>query len=217
AAESDDEASDEEGGNGVSRYMFVMARLNEDIIEQPELESVPEASDDTTEDEAGEEAETDREDADNETESDADTREEVIQRNQRKQDEYNDKVAKAKARVAELNDRFGDWYYVIADDVYKKVALGRDELIVAKEPEEGDDTADEPDTSGPLGSDGATIPGLPNVPGVNFDPSAGAVEDAIDSAEEAADDVIDEASDAAKEAVDTAAETVEQAVDAVKE
>ena len=39
-----------------------------------------------------------------------------------------------KERVAELNDRFGDWYYVISDEVYKKIAIGRDELIERHDP-----------------------------------------------------------------------------------
>src|SRR5690606_15739534 len=39
--------------------------------------------------------------------------------NKRLQDEYNETVEKGKKRVAELNQRFGDWYYVISNDVYK--------------------------------------------------------------------------------------------------
>ena len=51
-----------------------------------------------------------------------------------KQDEYEQKVADGKKHVAELNARFADWYYVISDEVYRKIHLGRDELFKKKEP-----------------------------------------------------------------------------------
>lgn len=56
-------------------------------------------------------------------------RETVKKENKRKMDEYNDKRKKAEARVAELNARFNDWFYVVSDDVYKKVQLGRADLV----------------------------------------------------------------------------------------
>ena len=181
-SESGEEAGDDEG---VNRYLFVMARYNNSMIDPPELETVPEA---ITNDEApeeqqqptaeavGEEAETsegpgDEEPADRETSSEeadgtqaeepsaedlATEREAAIDRNQRAQDEYDQKVEESKARVKELNDRFGDWYYVIANDVYKKVALGRDELVVTKESEE-DAEADSAEPANPLS-------GLPVIP-----------------------------------------------------
>jgi hypothetical protein len=31
--------------------------------------------------------------------------------------------------VAELNARFADWYYVISEDVYKKIHLGRNDIV----------------------------------------------------------------------------------------
>ena len=41
--------------------------------------------------------------------------------NKRKQSDYDEKLKKAQDRVTELNKRFGNWYYVIADDEYKKI------------------------------------------------------------------------------------------------
>jgi hypothetical protein len=49
--------------------------------------------------------------------------------NQRKMDDYNLKKKKAEAKVAELNARFKDWYYVISEDTYKKIHLGRTDII----------------------------------------------------------------------------------------
>lgn len=49
--------------------------------------------------------------------------------NQRKMDEYREKRKKAEAKVAELNARFADWYYVISEDVYKKVHLTRSDIV----------------------------------------------------------------------------------------
>lgn len=65
-------------------------------------------------------------------------RSKVEQENKRKQDEYDGKLKKAEERVKELNDRFADWYYIISDDVYKKIHLGRDELIRVKKKKEGE-------------------------------------------------------------------------------
>ncbi len=56
-------------------------------------------------------------------------RERITKENQRKVDERNEKLEKAREKVRELNYRFADWYYVISEDVYKKIHLGRDDII----------------------------------------------------------------------------------------
>jgi hypothetical protein len=58
-------------------------------------------------------------------------RREIEKENKRKQDEYNDKVKKGQDRVKELNERFADWYYVISDDVYRKIHLTRADIVKA--------------------------------------------------------------------------------------
>jgi hypothetical protein len=63
-------------------------------------------------------------------------RERIEKENQRKQDEYEDKVNKGKERVQDLNQRFADWYYVISNDVYQKIHLSREDVIKKKEKEE---------------------------------------------------------------------------------
>ena len=81
-------------------------------------------------------------------------REGIKQENERRQNEYQEKIAAGQKRVKELNERFGDWYYVIDNEVYKKIHLGSDQLIKKKEKE----AAAETDSSAPAAS---SIPGLP--------------------------------------------------------
>jgi hypothetical protein len=54
--------------------------------------------------------------------------------NQRRQDEYNSKVAAGKKHADELNKRFAQWYYVIPGDVYEKIHLDRKAIVKKKEP-----------------------------------------------------------------------------------
>ncbi len=65
-------------------------------------------------------------------------RDDIIKENDRKQKEYDDKVAKGKKRVDELNERFEAWYYVISDETYNKIRLGRDDIIKKKEKKDDD-------------------------------------------------------------------------------
>ena len=60
-------------------------------------------------------------------------KERIEKENKRKQDEYQQKIADGKKRVAELNARFADWYYVISDEVYRKIDLSRSDIIKKKE------------------------------------------------------------------------------------
>ncbi len=205
-----DQESGEEGDvekpksdDGINRYLFVMARFNETILEKPELaelpelpaegeensnesaseeESEPKASDPGELASAGGEAEEEpkepnaeelntEESTEKEAEEKAETkadREAVIaaralieKENERRLNEYEEKLTAGKEKVAELNIRFGDWYYVISNDVYKKIHLGRDEVIKKKESEtEATDPNAGPGAGAPIGG----LPGLPNLP-----------------------------------------------------
>lgn len=64
-------------------------------------------------------------------------RERVEKENERKQKEYDDKVTKGREKAKELSDRFADWYYVISNDTYKKIHLGRGDIIKEKTPTPG--------------------------------------------------------------------------------
>ncbi len=59
-------------------------------------------------------------------------REKITKENQRKIDDKNDKLKKAKNKVAELNGRFADWYYVVSESDYKKLKIAITELIQPK-------------------------------------------------------------------------------------
>ena len=59
--------------------------------------------------------------------------ERVTKDNQRKLDEFNENRDKAEKRVDELNYRFADWYYVIDEEVFKKIRLNRPDIIKEKE------------------------------------------------------------------------------------
>ncbi|MGI9454931.1 MAG: hypothetical protein ACR2NU_00120, partial [Aeoliella sp.] len=110
-------------------------------------------------------------------------RERIVSANKTKQEEYQEKLSAGRKRVDELNARFGDWYYVIPNDVFKKIHLGRDDVIEKKETPEGEETATTDDAA-PFGTPGSAIPGLPNL-GIGGDSAEAAVDAAAeDSAEE---------------------------------
>jgi hypothetical protein len=91
----------------------------------------------------------------------------IEQENQRKLKEYEESLQKGRDNVKELNLRFGDWYFVVADDVFKKIRLNRDNVIKKKEKKE--ETSTEAKTNGetqPASTPG-TIPGLPTIPGTS--------------------------------------------------
>jgi hypothetical protein len=60
-------------------------------------------------------------------------RQQAEKENKRKQEEYEGKLAAGKKHAEELNARFADWYYIISDDVYRKIRLGHDDIIKKKD------------------------------------------------------------------------------------
>jgi hypothetical protein len=84
--------------------------------------------------------------------------------NSRKQDEYNETLEKGRENVKDLNLRFGDWYFVVADDVFKKIRLGRENVIKKKEKKEEADASQSTGDAANPALPGATIPGLPPIP-----------------------------------------------------
>ena len=213
-ADADKKDAGAEEGKNLRRYLFVMARFNEDVIEKPKLKELPptpenpskptegeaasppaaggdepaaadkaEPTDETSpeppkadeheadeakteetkaEDKAADDKPADAKPAEGEAAKEpsaedkaAEERKALEEENKRLQDEYNRTVEGGKKKVTELNERFGDWYYVISNDVYKQIHLGRAQVIKKKEkPAEGADAAKE---ANPLS-------GLPNLP-----------------------------------------------------
>lgn len=111
--EGDEEEEEEEG--------------NEQEDKQPGVQTKSAAKSDAKSDDEPKTEETSSDDAA------AKQRERIKKENKRKLDEYEDKRKKAEARVAELNARFGEWFYVVSDDVYKKVQLGRADIVKDRE------------------------------------------------------------------------------------
>ena len=56
----------------------------------------------------------------------------ITKENKRKIDDRDEKLKKAKNKVAELNGRFADWYYVISESEYKKLRISLVELVQPK-------------------------------------------------------------------------------------
>jgi hypothetical protein len=82
-------------------------------------------------------------------------REKITKENTRKIDLRNEKLLAAKKKVAELNARFADWYYVVSEDDYKKLRISLTELVQPK-------TASGPSGGGAPGfSPAAGFPGFP--------------------------------------------------------
>jgi hypothetical protein len=134
-----DKAKTEEDQVKVNRYLFVMTQLAPSILTPPMLEPVPagpedakpgepekKADDPAKKDEkAGEEKKDEAKPVDPAQAE----RERIKKENDRKMNEYNDKKKKAENRVKELNGRFANWYYVVSEDVYKKIRLVRSDIV----------------------------------------------------------------------------------------
>ncbi|MBI1374759.1 MAG: DUF4340 domain-containing protein [Phycisphaera sp.] len=148
-----------------NRYIYVLARLNEDVIEKPKLEpeatptpegppapqgsSVPKPSvppllkpngDSGAQGPTGATgdaaAATGDAAAPKPTAAPAGSAKDPVHaENDRKMKEYKDKVDGARKRVDELNNRFADWYYVISDEVYRQIKLSRQDVLTDKKAE----------------------------------------------------------------------------------
>ena len=203
-----EKAKAKSGGKDVQRYMFALARFNEDAVKKPELAELPalpegvdekaaegesdkdkkpeEKADDKSA-KAGETAAADGAKSDEKaprmrrlskrslpTEKASDEKSEEVKKiiaerkrieaeNQHKLDEYQAKLEKGRQVVKDLNLRFGDWYFVVSNDVFQKIRLGREDVIQKKVAK--DDKAGDKKGASPLGIPGQSIPGLPSIPG----------------------------------------------------
>jgi hypothetical protein len=83
--------------------------------------------------------------------------------NQNKLNDYQELIKKGQENVKELNLRFGDWYFVVSDDVFHKIRLSRDKVVKKKEPPKPG-AAGQPDAKG-AAAPSAGVPGLPSIPG----------------------------------------------------
>ena len=135
---------------GVNRYLFVMAEFNRDAIAKPTLEKIPDEPKDEPKAEKADDSKkpADKKDAGGKKDAadkkgSADKKdpkaqwktqkERIEKENKRKQDDYDRQMKEGKQHVEKLNARFADWYYVIADDVYQKIHLGRQKIVKTKD------------------------------------------------------------------------------------
>ncbi len=134
---------DSKGTSQLNRYVMVSAKPNEAAFEKPKLELPPDlateekAASSTAEEAPAATTETplaDGTEAEKKEQPAADTeRDKIVKEYERKMEEYKEKVKKAEEKARALNDRLGEWYYVVAEDVYDRIHLGRNKVIKTKE------------------------------------------------------------------------------------
>jgi hypothetical protein len=149
-----DEGTTKTGDTKVRRYLFVTARLDQSRLKPPALQELPtEATvpppekktetpeegnpgQDAVDPPAEQPATDDAQQGDDEKKAGAPAtsdfdlkRKQIEKENQRKMDEYQERMRKAEAKVRELNARFAGWYYVISDDEYQKIHLTRSDVV----------------------------------------------------------------------------------------
>ena len=125
----------EEQKSDTGRYLFITARFNQDVIPQPSY--VPMEMIDSIQEIKGPEgdAEDESEDAKAKRQEELEKAKQVARdKNETLRKNYESQLETARKRVADLNARFADWYYVIADDVYRKIHLTREEMVNKAEP-----------------------------------------------------------------------------------
>ena len=147
--EQKEEATAGESGSGetAGRYLLVMARFNEGLLDKPQFDPVPEVpaepkpeakkDDDTAEkkDDGAAEKLKEADEAEAKAQAALEEKRRVERENRRKQDEYDDQVKTAQKRVRELNNRFADWYYIVSNKEYAKIHLTREGIAQKKEAE----------------------------------------------------------------------------------
>ncbi len=67
-------------------------------------------------------------------------RKRIIRENETKQKDYDAKIKEGQRKAKLLNERFAEWYYVIPDDVYRKIHLGKSDIIQRVKPAPGEST-----------------------------------------------------------------------------
>ncbi len=124
--------SDGSQGSAESRFLFVTAEFQPDLIPPPELPRADSELPDKAFQRTAEEIKRDLDEI------------------KRKQDEYQKKLEDGKQKAKELTDRFAAWYYVVPGDDYRRIILDREAL-----------TRSELEPSTPPGGPAGNMPGFP--------------------------------------------------------
>lgn len=99
-------------GTQLGRYLFVSAEFDAAKLAEPDLEPLPEVEDP---------------DAPNPE------RDRIQRENDKKLEAWRTSRREAELKAQDLNSRFADWYYVVSDDVYKKLRFSPAGVIELKE------------------------------------------------------------------------------------
>jgi hypothetical protein len=94
-------------------------------------------------------------------------RKRIEQENQRKLDEYQETLKKGRENVKDLNLRFGDWYFVVDDEVFHKIRLSREDVTKKKDKPKAEGEAASTEDAGESPAPGTAVPGLPEIPGAD--------------------------------------------------
>ena len=134
------QALNRQGAKGVSKFVS----YQEPAVQDPAVAQEPPAAqekaiEELTDDEWKERLEAEKE--------------RINKENQRKLDQRKDKMEAAQKRVAELNARFADWYYIVSDAEFQRLKIELGDLIAPKG----------------VGAPNGATPGLPSgLPGLNI-------------------------------------------------
>lgn len=175
AVEGKEEPLAKVADTGPNRYVMLTVGFNPDKIPPPQLAEVPSAPQPAAAEgeqpaEGAASAEGEATPPATETEEQKMARETIEHENKLKQDEYDTKVKEAQKKVKELNDRFSDWYYVIPNDVYKKIRLTREQVLKERELDEIKTEAEQLEELKKSGLDASPAPS--EAPAADESPSA---------------------------------------------
>ncbi|MCH7988713.1 MAG: DUF4340 domain-containing protein [Planctomycetes bacterium] len=92
----------------------------------------------SSEDEAKQKADEEKSKADAEKAKRDAERKKIEEENKKAQEDYEKKLKAGQESVRKLNYRFADWYFVISEDVYKKIHLSKDDVLKKKEEKKED-------------------------------------------------------------------------------
>ncbi len=153
--------ADKKESTGLNRYLLVMAEFDPNIIPKPQPEALPDPAkakpaEKKPDEKAAKDAKNDKKPGEPKPAADGKAleaeRARIEKENKRKQEEYEQQIADGTKKVKELNARFADWYYVISDEVYRKIHLGHDNIVMKKpkKDEKGKDAGQNPAGVSPI-------------------------------------------------------------------
>ncbi len=100
-----------------NRFLFITADFDESAVAAPDIRPPLDIAEDASE----------------ETRKAAKEEQDRIEKsNQRERERHQSEIEAGHQRAEKLNARFADWYYVISEDVYKKIHLTRDNIFRTK-------------------------------------------------------------------------------------